>query len=55
MTETQRDDANYTSSTLFPRCESLFCGFARHFNVMLLYFSALILTNKQFPIFDAEF
>jgi len=32
------DSVNYMSSTLFPRCELLFCGFVRHFNIMLLYF-----------------
>jgi len=32
------DSVNYTSSTLFPRYELLFCDFASHFNIMLLYF-----------------
>ena len=51
----QRDDVNYTSSTLFPRFESLFCGSNRNFDGVVLYFSMSILINKQFSIFDAEF
>jgi len=43
------------SARFFRDATHFFCGFARHFNVTLLYFSALILTNKQFSIFDAEF
>lgn len=54
-TTSRGDNVNYTSSTLSPRCESLFHDFARHFNVMLLFFSMSILINKQFSIFDAEF
>jgi len=38
LTETRRDDVNYTSSTLFPRRESLFCGSNRNFDGVVLYF-----------------
>ena len=49
------DSVNYTSGTLFPRCESLFCGSNRNFDGLVLYFSMSIPINKQFSIFDAEF
>jgi hypothetical protein len=49
------DSVNYMSSTLFPRCESLFCGSNRNFDGVVLYFSMSISINKQFSIFDTEF